>query len=135
MKVVIMLLLPFWLLRFKHWMEQSSQFYSSRLILYIKSNNKKWGRNKLSATTKAKNRELIFKALTDPNFRNLLQTQPAKALGATTLTPEKAKMVTNALSAIKEIEAKINSIADELLCANGGPCGIARGDTKTVRMG
>jgi len=88
------------------------------------------------STARTKNRELIFKALTDPNFRNLLQTQPARALGVTTLTPEKAKMVTTALSAIKEIDAKINGIADELLCANGGPCGIAKVDTnKTVRMG
>lgn len=79
----------------------------------------------MSSTTKAKNRELVYKALTDPSFRKLLQTQPAKALGVTTLSPEKAKMVTTALSAIKEIDAKISSIADELLCANGGPCGIA----------
>jgi hypothetical protein len=88
------------------------------------------------STARTKNRELIFKALTDPNFRTLLQTQPARALGVTTLTPEKAKMVTTALSAIKEIDAKINGIADELLCANGGPCGIAKVDAnKTVRMG
>ena len=87
------------------------------------------------STAKAKNRELIFKALTDPSFRNLLQTQPAKALGVATLTPEKAKMVTVALSAIKEIDAKINGIADELLCANGGPCGIAKVDVTKTRMG
>jgi hypothetical protein len=80
----------------------------------------------LSSTTKAKNRELVYKALTDPSFRKLLKAQPAKALGVTTMSPEKAKMVTTALSAINEVEAKINSIADELLCANGGPCGIAR---------
>ena len=79
----------------------------------------------MSSTTKAKNRELVYKALTDPSFRKLLQTQPAKALGVTKLSPEKAKMVTTALSAIKEIDSKISSIADELLCANGGPCGIA----------
>ncbi len=79
----------------------------------------------MSSKTKAKNRELVYKALTDPSFRNLLQTQPAQALGVTTLTAEKAKMVTNALAAIKEIDAKITGIADELLCANGGPCGIA----------
>ncbi len=87
------------------------------------------------STAKAKNRELIFKALTDPSFRNLLQTQPARALGVATLTPEKAKMVTVALSAIKEIDAKINGIADELLCANGGPCGIAKVDVTKTRMG
>jgi hypothetical protein len=87
------------------------------------------------STAKAKNRELIFKALTDPSFRNLLQTQPARALGVATLTPEKAKMVTVALSAIKEIDAKISGIADELLCANGGPCGIAKVDVTKTRMG
>jgi len=32
--------------------------------------------------------ELINKALADPNFRQLLQTQPAKALGVAKLTPE-----------------------------------------------
>jgi len=89
----------------------------------------------LSTTTKAKNRELICKALTDPQFRTLLQTQPAKALGVTTLSPEKTKMVTNALAAIKEIDAKIGLIADELLCANGGPCGIAKVDVTKTRIG
>jgi len=94
------------------------------------------GRTKMSTAAKAKNRELIYKALTDPAFRTLLQTQPATALGTTTLTPEKQRMVTSALSAIREIDAKINSLADELLCANGGPCGIAKVDTnRTVRMG
>ena len=89
----------------------------------------------MSATTKAKNRELICKALTDPKFRKLLQTQPAKALGVTTLSPEKTKMVANALAAIKEIDAKISGIADELLCANGGPCGIAKVDVTKTRIG
>lgn len=77
------------------------------------------------STAKEKNRILVCKALTDPAFRKQLETQPAKALGVATLTPDKAKMVKTALAAIKEIDAKIISIADELLCANGGPCGIA----------
>jgi hypothetical protein len=89
------------------------------------------------SSTKEKNRALVYKALTDPVFRKQLETQPAKALGAKTLTPEKSKMVKTALSAIKEVELKLNSVADELLCANGGPCGIARVDiaektTKTI---
>jgi hypothetical protein len=89
------------------------------------------------SSTKEKNRALVYKALTDPDFRKQLTTQPAKALGVTTLTPEKAKMVKTALSAIQEVELKLNGIADELLCANGGPCGIARIDvaaktTKTI---
>ncbi len=28
-------------------------------------------------------------------------------------------------NALKGIEVQIGSLADELLCANGGPCGIA----------
>ena len=75
--------------------------------------------------SKSKNRELVYKALTDPKFRKLLQNEPAKALGVQKLTPEKIQMINKALIAIKEIEAKITHIADELLCANGGPCGIA----------
>jgi hypothetical protein len=76
------------------------------------------------STTKEKNRALVYKALTDPAFRKQLSTQPAKALGVSTLSPEKEVMIKKALSAIKEIEAKLGSVADELLCANGGPCGI-----------
>jgi hypothetical protein len=87
------------------------------------------------SSTKEKNRALVYKALTDPAFRKQLATQPAKALGAETLTPEKAKMVKTALSAIQEVELKLNSIADELLCANGGPCGIARVDVKAKTTG
>jgi hypothetical protein len=89
------------------------------------------------SSTKEKNRALVYKALTDPDFRKQLATQPAKALGVTTLTPDKEKMIKKALTAIQEIEGKIGSIADELLCANGGPCGIAKVDiaaktTKTI---
>ena len=73
----------------------------------------------------AKNRELIYKALTDANFRKQLESQPAKALGVSALTPVKEKEVQNILKRIKEIDTRIGGLADELLCANGGPCGIA----------
>ncbi len=86
------------------------------------------------STAKEKNRAVVYKALTDPSFRKLLETQPAKALGVASLTPEKTKMVANALAAIKQIDAKIASIADELLCANGGPCGIASPANKVTRI-
>jgi|WetSurMetagenome_2_1015567.scaffolds.fasta_scaffold440141_2 hypothetical protein len=91
----------------------------------------------MSLSTKEKNRALVYKALTDPAFRKQLETQPAKALGVEKLTPEKTKMVSTALIALKEVEQKLGRIADELLCANGGPCGIARVDiaektTKTI---
>ncbi|MCW4029406.1 MAG: hypothetical protein NWE92_07145 [Candidatus Bathyarchaeota archaeon] len=85
------------------------------------------------STTKEKNRALVYKALTDPAFRKQLSTQPAKALGVSTLSPEKEVMIKKALSAINELESKIGSIADELLCANGGPCGIAKLDVAKRR--
>lgn len=69
---------------------------------------------------------LIFKALTDANFRKTLESQPAKALGVPTLTPAKVKEVQVILAAVKEIDSRIGRIADELLCADGGLCGIAR---------
>ncbi len=71
------------------------------------------------------NKALISKALTDVTFRKQLETEPAKALGIKTVTPAKAKEITKVLATLKEIDAKINGLADELLCANGGPCGIA----------
>ena len=46
--------------------------------------------------------ELINKALADPSFRQLLQTQPEKALGVTKLTPEHTKLVKSVLAAIKD---------------------------------
>jgi hypothetical protein len=75
-------------------------------------------------TTEA-NKALICKALTDVTFRKQLAADPAKALGVKTVTPAKAKEITKVLATLKEIDAKINGLADELLCANGGPCGIA----------
>jgi hypothetical protein len=71
------------------------------------------------------NKVLITKALTDVTFRKQLETEPAKALGVKTVTPAKAKEITKVLATLKEIDARINGLADELLCANGGPCGIA----------
>ena len=71
------------------------------------------------------NRALICRALTDVTFRKQLETEPTKALGVKTVTPAKAKEITKVLATLKEIDAKINGLADELLCANGGPCGIA----------
>jgi hypothetical protein len=80
------------------------------------------------STTKEKNRALVLKALTDPAFRKQLETAPAKALGVTTLTADKTKMVKKVLISIQEIEGKLDGLVDELLCANGGPCGIAKID-------
>jgi hypothetical protein len=75
-----------------------------------------------------KNRELVYKALTDPAFRKLLESDPGKAVGKPQLTEQNKLEVRKLISVVDEIQGKIGRIADELLCANGGPCGIARGD-------
>jgi hypothetical protein len=43
--------------------------------------------------------ELISKAKADPGFLNLLRTQPAKALGVKTLTPEQMELVKSVVAA------------------------------------
>ncbi|MBI5026609.1 MAG: hypothetical protein HZC12_07790 [Nitrospirae bacterium] len=73
---------------------------------------------------KKRQKELILRALTDPAFRKLLMSDPAKALGKK-ITIEIRKEIKMILAAVKGIEAQISALADELLCANGGPCGIA----------
>lgn len=74
---------------------------------------------------KKRQKELILKALTDPKFRKALATNPQEALKQKRLTAEALKEVNLILAAVKGIEAQISALADELLCANGGPCGIA----------
>jgi hypothetical protein len=69
--------------------------------------------------------ELINRALTDPSFRQLLQTQPAKALGVTTLTPENSELVKSVLAAVREKRG----ISDD------GPCGIASPATRALKKG
>jgi len=75
--------------------------------------------------TKKRNRDLIYKALTDPKFRKMLQEKPAEALGVKTISLEKKREIRFVLASVKSIENQISILADELLCANGGPCGIA----------
>ena len=77
-----------------------------------------------SAERIKKNRELIYKALIDPKFRKQLQEKPAEALGVKELTAEKKNEIRFVLAMVKGIEVQMGSLADELLCANGGPCGI-----------
>jgi hypothetical protein len=77
-----------------------------------------------------KNRELVYKALTDPAFRKKLETDPGGAVGKPNLTQQQRLEVKKVISFVDEIQGKIGRIADELLCANGGPCGIARGDVE-----
>lgn len=74
---------------------------------------------------KRRQRELILRALTDASFRRQLATEPEKALKRPELSVEMRKEIALVLAAVKGIEAQIAALADELLCANGGPCGIA----------
>ncbi|MCL6449926.1 MAG: hypothetical protein K6T75_01335 [Acetobacteraceae bacterium] len=68
-------------------------------------------------------KDLILRALTDVEFRRLLASDPLRALGKSSLTPEGRKQVELVLATVKEVEAKITNLADQLLCLNG-PCGI-----------
>lgn len=70
-------------------------------------------------------KDLILRALTDPKFRTELQEDPSKALGLAKLNAETKKEISMILAAVKGINAQISALADELLCANGGGCGIA----------
>jgi hypothetical protein len=69
-------------------------------------------------------KKLIVRTLTDPKFRRILIKEPQKALGIRKLTPEVKKEIAMVLAAVKGIQSQINALADELLCANGGGCGI-----------
>lgn len=72
-----------------------------------------------------KNREMIYKALTDPKFRKQLQEKPALAIGVKKLSEDQKKEIRFVLATVKGIEVQIGALADELLCKNDGPCGIA----------
>lgn len=70
------------------------------------------------------NRELIVRTLTDPTFRRQLETSPATALKKQP-TAQNLLEIKKLLETVKQLEARIHALADELLCANGG-CSIAR---------
>lgn len=70
-------------------------------------------------------KKLILRALTDPKFRAALTARPARALGKKPITPEMQKEIGHILDLVKTVEIQIGSLAEQLLCANGGPCGIA----------
>lgn len=78
---------------------------------------------KAASSKKKVNRALVLRALTDPKFRQLLQSSPAKALGKTATEIHKRE-IDLVLATVKGIEAHIRLVADQLLCANGHPCGI-----------
>ena len=71
------------------------------------------------------NKKLVVQALTDPKFRKQLQTNPKAALGIKKLTAENKREIKAVLTAVKGIDSQIGSLADLLLCTNGGGCTIA----------
>ncbi len=73
-----------------------------------------------------KNREFILRALTDPGFRELLKTAPAKAIGKKRLTAKSLQQVHFILKQIEVIEFQIGTLADELLCACSVSTAITR---------
>lgn len=70
------------------------------------------------------NKQLVIRALTDPDFRQKLEEAPERVLGerADEITVREIGFV---LAAVKGIEAQISALADQLLCVTGDPCGIA----------
>jgi len=80
---------------------------------------------KRGAQQKAVNKQLVLKALVDPKFRKQLEQKPEAALGMKGLTEAQKAHVQLVLAAVKGIQRQISALADQLLCANGGPCGIA----------
>lgn len=70
-------------------------------------------------------RGFILRVLTDPEFRDLLICNPCMALGINEITPLIVEEINKVLLIVDEIENQIYNLADELLCANGGPCGIS----------
>ena len=81
-------------------------------------------KRKKPASRKGVNKKLILKALTEPNFRKLLKENPKKALGIHEITVGQEREINLILSMVKGIDSQIASVADNLLCVNGDPCGI-----------
>lgn len=71
------------------------------------------------------NRELIYKTITDVNFRRALKSSPTRALKISEVTEKNKREINKILSTTEKIQSQINALADELLCSGGG-CGIAR---------
>jgi hypothetical protein len=74
-----------------------------------------------------RNRDMVYRALTDPNFRKQLETNPSAALGKQPqqITEKNRAELKQVLAVVRQVESQLSKLADELLCANGGPCGIA----------
>ncbi|MBN1812499.1 MAG: hypothetical protein JXA14_11735 [Anaerolineae bacterium] len=70
------------------------------------------------------NKELLKRALTDPKFRRTLETNPKEILGPKVTRADIASL-NAALEKVKQIDATIEKLAGEVLCTNGGGCGLA----------
>ena len=66
------------------------------------------------------NKQLVIRALTNPEFRRMLSVDPQKALGVAELSDARRKEISFVLATVKTIDFQIESLADELLCAKGG---------------
>lgn len=76
------------------------------------------------AAKKTVNKKLVLRALTDPKFRKLLKDNPKEALDVEKLSVGQQREIQLILALIKGIDSQIASVADNLLCVNGDPCGI-----------
>jgi hypothetical protein len=86
---------------------------------------KETGKSEQSEVKREVNKKLVLRALTEPEFRRQLETTPKDALRMPRFSQENEVEIRFVLAAVKAIEAQIAGLADQLLCANGGPCGIA----------
>ena len=71
------------------------------------------------------NRDLILRALTDRQFRKVLEKNPQEAIGARKMTDINKREISLVLATVRGLEAQIRSVGDELLCLEPPPCGIA----------
>lgn len=81
-------------------------------------------RSKAADANREVNKQLIVRALTEPRFRKLLVTDPAKALDVSRISAQNEQEIGFVLAAVEGIEYQISALADKLLCLDG-PCGIA----------
>lgn len=83
------------------------------------------GRDRTRETPR-RHKELILRALTDPNFRRELEDNPERVMGHE-ISREARLEIDMVLKLIEDIDSQIMEMADKLLCngGGGGGCGIA----------
>ena len=80
---------------------------------------------KVSSEEREKRKAFVMKALTDPEFRDLVRTNPQRAFEKENLTPEDWQSVGKLGSLLPMIDDVINNISGAILCSGGGGCGLA----------